>query len=40
MPGIVALLAETLHHQPETIRLLYLCLFELDHGADRILRNT
>jgi AcrR family transcriptional regulator len=38
VPGIVALLVETLHHQPETIRLLYLSLFELDHGADRILR--
>lgn len=38
LPGIVALLVETLHHQPETIRLLYLSLFELDHGADRVLR--
>jgi AcrR family transcriptional regulator len=38
LPGIVTLLVETLHHQPETIRLLYLCLFELDHGANRILR--
>ena len=38
LPGIVALLVETLHHQPETIRLLYLSLFELDHGAERILR--
>ena len=38
LPRIVALLVETLHHQPETIRLLYLSLFELDHGADRILR--
>jgi AcrR family transcriptional regulator len=38
LPGIVAVLVETLHHQPETIRLLYLSLFELDHGADRILR--
>jgi hypothetical protein len=38
VPGIVAVLVETLHHQPETIRLLYLSLFELDHGADRILR--
>jgi AcrR family transcriptional regulator len=38
LPGIVALLVETLHHQPETIRLLYLSLFELGHGADRILR--
>jgi AcrR family transcriptional regulator len=38
LPGIIAVLVETLHHQPETIRLLYLCLFELDHGADRILR--
>jgi AcrR family transcriptional regulator len=38
LPGIVALLVETLHHQPETIRLLYLSLFEMDHGADRILR--
>jgi AcrR family transcriptional regulator len=38
LPGIVAALVETLHHQPETIRLLYLSLFELEHGADRILR--
>lgn len=38
LPGIVAVLVEALHHQPETIRLLYLSLFELDHGADRILR--
>jgi len=38
LPGIIALLVETLRHQPETIRLLYLSLFELDHGADRILR--
>src|SRR5580700_3181727 len=38
LPGIIAVLVETLHHQPETIRLLYLSLFELDHGADRILR--
>jgi AcrR family transcriptional regulator len=38
LPGIVELLVETLHHHPETVRLLYLSLFELDHGADRILR--
>jgi AcrR family transcriptional regulator len=38
LPGIIALLVETLHHQPETIRLLYLSLFEVDHGAERILR--
>lgn len=38
LPGIVALLVETLHHHPETVRLLYLSLFELDHGAERILR--
>jgi AcrR family transcriptional regulator len=38
LPGIVAMLVEALHHQPETIRLLYLSLFELDHGAERILR--
>ncbi len=36
--GIVELLVETLHHHPETVRLLYLSLFELDHGAERILR--
>jgi AcrR family transcriptional regulator len=38
LPGIVELLVETLHHHPETVRLLYLSLFELDHGAERILR--
>jgi AcrR family transcriptional regulator len=38
LPGILALLVETVHHQPETIRLLYLSLFELDHGAERVLR--
>jgi len=38
LPGIVAQLVETLHHQPETIRLLYLSLFELDQAAERILR--
>jgi AcrR family transcriptional regulator len=37
LPGVVALLVETFHNQPEMIRLLYLSLFELDHG-DRILR--
>jgi len=38
IPGIVALLVETLQHQPEMLRLLYLSLFELENGADRILR--
>jgi AcrR family transcriptional regulator len=38
LPGIVELLVEILHHHPETVRLLYLSLFELDHGAERILR--
>src|ERR1700709_14707 len=33
LPGIIALLVETVRHQPETIRLLYVCLFELDHGS-------
>lgn len=38
LPGIVALLVETVQHQPEMVRLLYLSLFELDHGAERVLR--
>jgi AcrR family transcriptional regulator len=38
IPGIVALLVETVQHQPEMLRLLYLSLFELEKGAERILR--
>src|SRR5579863_1320314 len=38
LPGIVELLVEIVYQHPETVRLLYLSLFELDHGADRILR--
>jgi AcrR family transcriptional regulator len=38
IPGIVALLVETVQHQPEMVRLLYLSLFELENGAERILR--
>src|SRR5271170_2275258 len=38
IPGIVALLVETVQHQPELLRLLYLSLFELENGAERILR--
>jgi AcrR family transcriptional regulator len=38
IPGIVAMLVETVQHQPEMLRLLYLSLFELEHGAERILR--
>jgi AcrR family transcriptional regulator len=38
LSGIISLLVETVRHQPETIRLLYISLFELDHGAERILR--
>jgi AcrR family transcriptional regulator len=38
LPGIVTLLVETFHNQPEMVRLLYLSLFELEHGAERILR--
>ena len=38
LPGIIALLVETVRHQPETIRLLYVSLFELDHGSERVLR--
>jgi AcrR family transcriptional regulator len=38
LPGIVALLVETVQHQPEMVRLLYLSLFELEHGAERVLR--
>jgi hypothetical protein len=32
------MLVETVQHQPEMIRLLYLSLFELENGAERILR--
>lgn len=38
IPGIVALLVETVQHQPEILRLLYLSLFELEKGAERTLR--
>jgi len=38
LSGIIALLVETVRHQPETIRLLYVALFELDHGSERVLR--
>jgi AcrR family transcriptional regulator len=38
IPGIVAMLVETVQHQPEMLRLLYLSLFELENGAERILR--
>lgn len=38
LPGIVSLLVETVHHQPEMLRLLYLSLFELENGAERVLR--
>jgi AcrR family transcriptional regulator len=38
LPGIIALLVETVRYQPETIRLLYVSLFELDHGSERVLR--
>ena len=38
LPGIVALLVETVQHQPEMLRLLYLSLFEVENGAERILR--
>src|SRR5579863_7555377 len=38
LPGIVSLLVETIQHQPEMLRLLYLSLFELENGAERILR--
>jgi len=38
LPGIVSLLVETVQHQPEMLRLLYLSLFELENGAERVLR--
>ena len=38
LPGIVSLLVETVQHQPELVRLLYLSLFEIEHGAERVLR--
>jgi AcrR family transcriptional regulator len=38
IPGIVALLVETVQHQPEMLRLLYLSMFELENGAERMLR--
>jgi AcrR family transcriptional regulator len=38
LPGIVELLVGIVYQHPETVRLLYLSLFEMDHGAERILR--
>jgi AcrR family transcriptional regulator len=38
LPEIISLLVETVRHQPETIRLLYISLFEVDHGGERVLR--
>ncbi|HWY58752.1 MAG TPA: TetR/AcrR family transcriptional regulator [Terriglobales bacterium] len=38
LPGIIELLVEIVYQHPETIRLLYLSLFELENGAERILR--
>ncbi len=38
LPGIVESLVEIVYQHPETIRLLYLSLFEMDRGAKRILR--
>ena len=38
LPGIIELLVEIVYQHPETVRLLYLSLFELEHGAERILR--
>ncbi|HZR58098.1 MAG TPA: TetR/AcrR family transcriptional regulator [Terriglobales bacterium] len=38
LPGIISLLVETVRHQPETIRLLYISLFQVDQGAERVLR--
>ncbi len=38
LPGIVALLVNAVRNQPEMLRLLYLSLFELEDGAERILR--
>jgi len=38
LPGIVSMLVETVQHQPEMVRLLYLSLFEQEHGAERMLR--
>lgn len=38
LPGIIELLVGIVYQHPETVRLLYLSLFELEHGAERILR--
>jgi AcrR family transcriptional regulator len=38
LPEIISLLVETVRHQPETIRLLYISLFEVEQGAERVLR--
>jgi AcrR family transcriptional regulator len=38
LPEIVSLWVETVKNQPEVLRLLYLSLFELENGAERILR--
>jgi len=38
LPAIVALMVETVQKQPEMLRLVYLSLFELEPGAERLLR--
>jgi len=38
LPAIVSLLVETVQNQPEMLRLVYLSLFELEPGAERLLR--
>ncbi len=38
LPAIVSLMVETVQKQPEMLRLVYLSLFELEPGADRLLR--
>ncbi|MCU1297890.1 MAG: transcriptional regulator [Acidobacteriaceae bacterium] len=38
LPKFVASLVELIHEQPETVRLLYVCLFELDDGSDMLVR--
>jgi hypothetical protein len=38
LPKFVTSLVELIHQQPETVRLLYVCLFELDDGSDMLIR--
>lgn len=39
LPRFVKLLVDIIQQQPETLRLLYVSLFELDDGSEKLIRN-